>query len=426
MFYLSHIFIGVALFLAALYLQTLKDISAAKQFSVRFSWLLLLVAVTSTLLSQSGIANIPAIQQRFVLSNPLSFLELFLCIVLIISLSFASLKNHSAKTFSAIFALMACTHFLFSTDVFTIKLLANIGGTLVTVLCFRAYGKQESRIFSLYQYSGLLLLVGGLCLLKFSSVPEIGTGLVFLSIMVRQGILPFNSAYTHFLEKAPFSLGFLFGILHLGTLGFLITGFDADNSMLAYGLAIGASITSVLASLMGFIQLKGRRSLSYLLLSQSGFIAFAWISTNAAISTDLLMSWYSISIATLGFAAMLYSVEMRRGHLNLHSGSGNYAHTPKMAIACLLLGFASVGFPLTLGFSAIEGLLEQRFAVFPVLSILCVLALAINSINVLRLFFLLFTGRRQNTYEPDLTRSENLAAIFSIAVLFLGSLISFH
>ena len=424
MFYFSHIVIGTALLLAALYLQTLKEIPAAKKFSVTFSWLLLLVAIVSVVLNQLGISNIPAVKW-LVLSNQLPFLEFFLSIVLIIALSFASLKNHSVKVFGAIFVLMACTHFLFATEVLAIKLLANIGGTLAVVLCFRAYDKQESRIFSLYQYLGLLLLIAGLCLIKIAHLPEVGTGLVLLSIIVRQGMFPFNSAYTHFLEKAPFSLGFLFGILHVGTLGFLITELNTDNSMLAYGFAIGASITSLLASLMAFVQLKGRRSLSYLLLSQSGFIAFVWISTNARISTDLLLIWYSISIATLGFAAMLYSVEMRRGHLNLNSGSGNYAHTPKMALACLLLGFASVGFPLTLGFSAIEDLLEQSFLLFPVLSVLCVLALAINSINVLRLFFLLFTGQRKNTYEPDLTRGENMAAMFSIAVLFLGALIQY-
>ncbi|PUA30623.1 MAG: hypothetical protein B0W54_09170 [Cellvibrio sp. 79] len=78
-----------------------------------------------------------------------------------------------------------------------------------------------------------------------------------------------------------------------------------------------------------------------------------------------------------------------------------------MATACFLLGFAS-------------------FASFPLLSILCVVSLAINSINVVRIFFLLFTGRCQNIYEPDLTAGENLAAIFSIAVLFMGSMISFH
>ncbi|HEY8939110.1 MAG TPA: proton-conducting transporter membrane subunit [Cellvibrio sp.] len=425
MFYISHIVIGGALLLAALYVQKLKETAQAKQFSIHCSWLLLLAAVTSVVLTRLGVSNITFFGQGFLLANPVPFLDLFLCLVLTVSLSFASLKDHPVKIFSAILFLMACTHCQFSTEIFAIKLLANIGGTLAVVWCFHTSCKQESRIFSLYQYSGLLLLVAGLCLIKLAQLPEAGIGLVFLSIMVRQGILPFNSAYTHFLEKAPFGPGLLFGNLHLGTSAFLITGVNAHNNAFAFGLAIAASVTSVFASLIGLTQVKGRRSLSYLLLSQSGFMVFAWISSGN-VSSALLLSWYSMAIATLGFAAMLHSIEIRRGHLNLNTGSGNYAHTPKMAIACLLLGFASVGFPLTLGFSAIEEILEQSFVLFPLATILCVLALAINSINVVRIFFLLFTGQRKNTYEPDLTPGENIAAIFSIAVLFLGSLISLH
>jgi hypothetical protein len=59
------------------------------------------------------------------------------------------------------------------------------------------------------------LLVAGLCLIKLANLPEVGAGLVFLSVMIRQGIFPFNSAYTHFLEKAPFGPGFLFGICRI-------------------------------------------------------------------------------------------------------------------------------------------------------------------------------------------------------------------
>ncbi len=422
MFYVSHILFGSALLLAVLYLQKLKDVSATKQFSIRFSWSLLFIAAIITLLNQFGLSTIKIGQGNITLSGPLPFLELFLCLVLIVSLSFASLKSHSHKAFMAIFSLMALTHFLFATQVFVVKLVVSIGGTLVTLWCFQASAKQDAKIFSLYQYSGLALLIAGLSLIKWAGLTQFGTGLVFLSIAVRQGLFPFSSAYTHFLDKAPFGLGFLFAFLHLGALGFWISELDMSHTGLIYALAIGGSITSVVAALMGLIQVKGRRSLSYLILSQSAFMIFAWVSTKASISSDLLMSWYSLSIATLGFSAMLHSVEARRGHLNLNSGSGNYAHTPKMAVACLLLGFASLGFPLTLGFSALEGVLQQGFASFPILSVVCALALAINSINVLRIFFFLFTGRRKNTYEPDLTSSENLAATFSMAVLFIGAL----
>lgn len=427
MFHLLHIFLAFLLVLGALYINRRPSAQAAKKCSLLLSWALVIATgLISLLFYKEQAPDFVAGDYRFTVLNHLPWIELFLGVALLVAVSFAAVKSHSASTFKAIVILMALIQLMFASNLWPIIVLVSSASVIYAIVFFRAIATQQTNIFSLYQLLAISCLIAGLCLIKLTSWAQPGIALVCLSVALRQGLFPFQSAHLYFLEKVPFGFGFLYGILHLGIISLLATETLALNSPILTLIALSAGITSLGAAALSLNQKDGKKSLSYLLLSQSGLMTFAWATNHGQLSTDLLIMWYSTAIATLGFTGLLHSLEARRGHLSLIAGSGNFAHTPRLASYSLLLGLASVGFPLTLGFEAIEDIFLHSFSAAPWLTMLCVLAVSINSINVLRLFFMLFTGRRKNTHEPDLTTHENLAAVFNLVIVIVGALIPYH
>jgi hypothetical protein len=426
MFHLLHIFLGISLGFGAIYINRLVSAQAAKKFCVHFSFALVIFTTLASLLFHGAQPlNLAVGNYTFTTLNRLPWIELFLGISLLIAVSFASIKHHSVSTFKAIVILMALMQLMFASNLWPIILLASSASAIYAIIFLRSISTQHANIFSLYQLLAISCLITGLCLIKLTNWAQLGMALVCLSVALRQGLFPFQSAHIYFLEKIPFGFGFLNSILHLGIIGFLATEALAWSDSMLKLVALCAGITSLCAAALSLNQKDGKKSLSYLLLSQSGLMTFAWATNHGQLSTNLLIMWYSTAIATLGFTGLLHSLEARRGHLSLITGSGNFAHTPKLASYSLMLGLASVGFPLTLGFEAIEDIFLHSFSTAPWLTMLCVLSVSINSINVLRLFFMLFTGRRKNTHEPDLTANENFTAALNTMIVFAGALIPY-
>ena len=94
-----------------------------------------------------------------------------------------------------------------------------------------------------------------------------------------------------------------------------------------------------------------------------------------------------------------------------------------LATAFLILGLSTVGFPLTLGFVAEDLLVQGAVESYPWLALVLILATAFNGITVMRCFFNLFSGSRQDHGERDLTSRENYALTLVIAMLVLGGLV---
>jgi NADH-quinone oxidoreductase subunit M len=88
-----------------------------------------------------------------------------------------------------------------------------------------------------------------------------------------------------------------------------------------------------------------------------------------------------------------------------------------------MLGFASVGFPLTMGFVAEDLLVQGTVDQFPMLGLSLVVATAFNGVSVLRAFFYLFTGSRKSQSEPDLSRRETYVFGVAIAGLLINGLL---
>jgi NADH-quinone oxidoreductase subunit M len=116
------------------------------------------------------------------------------------------------------------------------------------------------------------------------------------------------------------------------------------------------------------------------------------------------------------------ALEARRGPLSLQEHGGSFARTPRMAVAFLFLGFSSVALPLTLGFVAEDLLVQGSIDEFPQIGLAVICATALNGVNVMRCFFVLFSGTRRHIGEHDLTRREAGALTTVMGILLLGGL----
>lgn len=94
----------------------------------------------------------------------------------------------------------------------------------------------------------------------------------------------------------------------------------------------------------------------------------------------------------------------------------------RMAAGFLMMGLASVGFPMTLGFIAEDLVVQGAVEHFPVLSFVLIVATALNGMTVMRAFFHLFSGRRVHTGESDLTNRESWALSAVLLILLAGGL----
>jgi NADH-quinone oxidoreductase subunit M len=99
---------------------------------------------------------------------------------------------------------------------------------------------------------------------------------------------------------------------------------------------------------------------------------------------------------------------------------GLYEHMPSMAGFFLLTGLASIGFPGTIGFIAIELLVEGAVEVYPLVGCAVVLAAALNGIAILFAYFRIFTGRRSSIPVSLTARLPERLSVLCLTVLIVG------
>ncbi len=124
-----------------------------------------------------------------------------------------------------------------------------------------------------------------------------------------------------------------------------------------------------------------------------------------------------------GFGTTLRALEARCGRLSLADFQGLYDHAPMLAVCFLLTGLAGVGFPGTFGFVGTEILMDGAVQAFPHIGVVLVLVAALNSISLVRAFFLLFTGKRHHsTVSLKMGIHERIAVLTLATLILLGGI----
>lgn len=303
---------------------------------------------------------------------------------------------------------------------------------LVTLLCvgvvpgyleLRNRGKP-TRLYVLHMATFVGLMVVGRAFVDptsdLASRPLWATIPLAAAILIRCGCVPAHCWITDWFENASLGNALLFVAPQAGVYAAVRLVVPIAPDWMLQGIGLASLVTAVYAAGMAVVQRDSRRWYAYLFLSHAALILVGLELHTAIGLTGALSLWVSVALSLAGLGLTLRALEARFGRLSLTRFHGLYDHSPMLAVCFLMTGLASVGFPGTFGFVAMELLTDGAVEVSPIVGLAIALTAAINGIAVVRAYFYLFTGARHtSTVSLSMTLRERLA-VLTLAVLILG------
>lgn len=247
--------------------------------------------------------------------------------------------------------------------------------------------------------------------------------------LLRKGIFPFHFWIVETFEQTALPPLSLLLDSHLGA--YLLIRFtiplapETASAALPY-LSFAALFTSVYMAVAALGETLPRRVLGLLCISQASFILAGLENRTQQGITGALLQWWVVAFAMTGMVAIFAALEARNTAVTSPNGYlGLGAHAPRLAGFFAISGLALVGLPGTLGFVAEDLLFHGALSAHSMLGLALPLATALNAITVVRLFTVLFLGRRAIHATPitDARPRETLALAATVLVLVLGGLL---
>jgi NADH-quinone oxidoreductase subunit M len=345
---------------------------------------------------------------------------LFAGIIGITAVLMSPVRDTRPDTFGRILLLQSCTAaFAVSSNANALAALWALAPLLVWLeLRSREESRPAARVFAMYMVPSIACFALGAGLLQRGETAA-AVALVAVAIAFREAVIPLHSWLPLLFERAPMGVAVAFVAPQIGVHAHLLLLADhLSPSSTALIASIGA-LTALYGAAMGVAQTRTRRALGYLLMSQSGLVAFGLDTGGEVARAGTLVAWWVVGVAVAAFAMATAALEARRGELSLLRPSGTFARVPRLAAAFLVTGLASVGLPGTLGFVAEDLLVQGSIDPSPILAFVLIIATALNGITVVRNFFLLFTGSTRHAGEQDL-RPREVAALTLVLVTLLS------
>ena len=281
-----------------------------------------------------------------------------------------------------------------------------------------------TRIFSLHMGVFVLLLVIGYGSLQFrassNEPPLLAGALLTLATLFRSGIAPVHCWITDLFEKASFGTAILFVTPLTGAFAVMRLVLPVAPDWALHWIALLSLVTAIYASGMAIVQTEARRFFCYLFLSNASLVLVGLELVTPIGLTGALCVWLSVGLSLTGFGLTLRSIESRIGRVSLTDYHGLYDQMPSMAGFFLLTGLAAIGFPGTIGFIAIELLVEGAVEVYPQVGSAVVIAAALNGIAILHAYFKIFTGRRASTHASLSARWPERVSVLLLTILIVG------
>lgn len=287
--------------------------------------------------------------------------------------------------------------------------------------------RKPTGVYSLHMGLFVALLATGWMLVgrdlpaNASSEPSLlGVSLLLAAVLLRSGIVPAHCWMTDLFEHATFGTALLFVTPMAGVYATVRLVLPIAPDWALRSIALLSLLTAAYAAGMALVQREARRYFCYLFLSHSSQVLVGLEMVTPIGLTGALCAWLAVSLSLTGFGLTLRSLEARIGRLSLADFHGMYDHVPLLGVLFLLTGLASVGFPGTIGFVAIELLVDGAVQVYPHVGIAVVIASTLNGISVIQVYFRLFTGSRHASSISLGCRLPEKIAVMTLAALVLG------
>ncbi len=348
--------------------------------------------------------------------TPWAPLPLLSATVTLLACSLSALARTRPQTYATILALGALSTSVALLSYGVPAALVLSLSFLLTLMELRASCPGTARLFAVYVGASTLLLIVGL------TVGGSGTGtLVALAVglAIRQAGVPFHTWFPRFVEKAPMGLVVAFVGPQLGVLLHLHLLSHHLTPTLEQFIPILGMLTAVYSAILATVQSSLRRTVAYLVISQSGLIAFGLESSSTLGRAGALTAWLLVGIAMSTFAMTVEAAEARHGgFLSLDSTGGDFEATPLLATSFLLSGLSTVGLPGTLGFVAEDLLVQGTIGDFPTLALTLIAVTATNAFTVMRCLHTVIVGPGKGA-DIDLLPREWRALTLALGLLVL-------
>ncbi|MFO0917458.1 MAG: proton-conducting transporter membrane subunit [Planctomycetaceae bacterium] len=295
-------------------------------------------------------------------------------------------------------------------------------GTVLPYLELRSR-RQPTRVYVLHMALFAGLLVVGQYFSDREGSQRVHTLWAILpllgGVLIRSGIVPFHTWLTDLFDRATFGTALLFVTPLLGAYAAVRLVVPIAPDWVLRSMGSVSLVTAVYAAGLAMVQTEARRFFCFLFLSHASLVLVGLETVTAIGLTGGLCVWISVGLGLTGFGLTLRALESRHGHVYFDDFHGLYDHMPTLAVYYVLTGLACVGFPGTLGFIGTELLVDGAVAAYPLTGVAVIVAAALNSISVIKTYFILFTGTRHLTSISLISRQRERAAVLVMAALIL-------
>ena len=262
------------------------------------------------------------------------------------------------------------------------------------------------------------------------------TQLVLLTVLlvgfgIKIPLVPLHTwlpdAYTEASPAVTILLGGIFA--KLGTYGLIRFGlqlFPETWSIVAPGLAIIGTISVLYGALSAIAQKDIKRMVAYSSIGHMGYILVA-----AAAGTELSilgavaqMIGHGLILALLFHLVGIVERKVGTRDLDVLNGLMNPIRGLPLTSALLITaGMASAGIPGLVGFVAEFIIFQGSFSIFPIPTLLCIIASGLTAVYFVILLNRTCFGKLDNkqAYYPPVLKSESIPAfVLTAIIIFLG------
>ncbi len=285
--------------------------------------------------------------------------------------------------------------------------------------------RRPTRLYLIHMGVFVALLVMGRALLGVGGSPSGAASWwailpLAAAVLILCGTVPAHCWVTDWFEHASLGIAILTVAPLAGVYAAVRLVLPVAPGWVLGAIALASVLSALYTSALATVQQDTRRFFALLSVSLSALVLVGiGLHTDLTICAGLCL-WFSAILSLGGFGLTLRAIEARLGRLSLASFHGLYEHTPMLAIFFLITGLASVGFPATIGFIALELLVDGAVDANLLVGVGIVIASAFNGIAVLRAYFHLFTGARHvSTVFLGIGLRERVA-VLTLSALILG------
>ncbi|ARV57756.1 NAD(P)H-quinone oxidoreductase subunit D4 [Nostocales cyanobacterium HT-58-2] len=254
---------------------------------------------------------------------------------------------------------------------------------------------------------------------------------ILLGFGIKIPLVPFHTWLPDAYVEASAPIAILLGgvLAKLGTYGILRFGmalFPQAWSILAPSLAIWGAVSAMYGAVTAIAQKDIKRMVAYSSIGHMGYILLAGAASTPLALIGAIAQMVSHGIILAILFHLVGVVESKVGTRELDKLNGLMSPIrgfPLISALLILGGMASAGIPGMTGFIAEFIVFQGSFSVFPIPTLLCVVATGLTAVYFVILINRTCFGKLDNNlaYYPKVLWSEKMPALILAAlIVFLG------